>query len=180
MESGSDSDAPEELTAFEGIKQDEEIRKIQKENIIRVAKEGKERRRKWAQRITQGKADKQEDAEVKETEQQEEEEEDHAVPGMLPSNIVDFLAAREKQTFASDSEEEEEIIQQKPKKKRKQKTSGPETVILKDLPPAECLRNSLEFLKRRKMQVSRSTSVLKNADQALRLLSSRGSLFSKH
>lgn len=55
----------------------------------------------------------------------------------------------------------------------------PETVILKEMPPAQCLQNSMEFLKRRKMQVSRSTSVLKNANQALRLLSSQGSLFSR-
>ncbi|XP_072993837.1 uncharacterized protein [Typha latifolia] len=175
MESGSDSDAPEELTAFESIKQDEEIRKVQKEHAIRVAQEGKERRRQWAQRRTQVKSDKQE-PEVKEAEQQQDE---CVIPGMLPSNIVDLLAAREKQTFSSDSEEEIINQNQKPAKKKKQRTSGPETVVLKDIPPAHCLQNSLEFLKKRKMQVSRSSSVLKNSNQAFRLLSSRGSLLSK-
>ncbi|KAJ4963708.1 hypothetical protein NE237_023647 [Protea cynaroides] len=41
-----------------------------------------------------------------------------------------------------------------------------------DIPPAQCLQNFLEFLKQRKMQVSRSSSVLNNPNQALRLLSS--------
>ncbi|CAN4090534.1 unnamed protein product [Withania somnifera] len=71
--------------------------------------------------------------------------------GMLPDEIVKILAAREK--------------------------SGP--VILKDLPPPPCLENSLEFLKKRKMQVSRSSAVLINSSQALRLLSTSGSLRNK-
>ncbi|XP_010906577.1 uncharacterized protein [Elaeis guineensis] len=175
MEAGSDSDAPEEITAEEGIKQDEEIQKVRRENIRRVAREGKERRRQWAQRKAQPKSSKEHTAEIKEMEQQQEAP---YIPGMLPSNIVEALAAREKQTFSSDSEEE--IINHKPTtRKKKQKSSGPETVILKDIPPAQCLENSMGFLKRRKMQVSRSTSILKNANQALRLLSSQGSLFSK-
>ncbi|KAG1327121.1 hypothetical protein COCNU_01G010550 [Cocos nucifera] len=174
MEAGSDSDAPEEITTEEGIKQDEEIQKVQRENIRRVAREGKERRRQWAQRKAQPKSSEEHTAEIKKMEQQQEAP---YIPGMLPSNIVEALAAREKQTFSSDSEEE---INHKPtRRKKKLKSSGPETVILKDIPPAQCLQNSMEFLKRRKMQVSRSTSILKNANQALRLLSSQGSLFSK-
>ncbi|WOL13550.1 hypothetical protein Cni_G22320 [Canna indica] len=174
MEDSSDSDAPEELTAAEGIRQDEEIRKVQRENVMRVAHENKERRRQWAQRKTQPKSKKNDVLEVEETEKPDEMPN---ISGMLPSNIVDILAAREKQTFSSDSEEE--TVNQKPKKRKKKQKFGPEMVILKDIPPPQCLENSLEFLKRRKMQISRSSSVLKNADQALRLISSKGSLLSK-
>ncbi|URD75751.1 hypothetical protein MUK42_24230 [Musa troglodytarum] len=165
MEDGGDSDAPEELTAAEGIKQDEEIRKVQIENVMR------ERRRQWALRKTQPKQ-KKEGVKAEETEQPDEAP---SIPGMLPSNIVAVLATREKLTFSSDSEEE--IVKRKnTKRKKKKKASGPETILLKDIPPPQCLENSLEFLKRRKMQVPRSSSILKNADQALRLLSSKGSL----
>ncbi|KAH0458334.1 hypothetical protein IEQ34_013649 [Dendrobium chrysotoxum] len=109
------------------------------------------------------------------------------------------------QTFTSDSEEE--AVNHKPANlKKKQKSSGyklilidlnltygsceqvmsdlqmilsrPETVLEK-IPPAQCLENSMEFLKRRKMKVSRSNSVLINAKQALRLLSTPGNLLSK-
>ncbi|CAK9185448.1 unnamed protein product [Ilex paraguariensis] len=80
--------------------------------------------------------------------------------------------------FPSDSEEDK--IEKKPtSKKKRSKTSGLEPVILKDIPPAQCLQNSLEFLKKRKMQVSRSVAVLKNSDQALRFLSTSGLLSKK-
>ncbi|KAK1274623.1 hypothetical protein QJS04_geneDACA023126 [Acorus gramineus] len=36
MESGSDSDAPEEFTAEQSIKQDEKIRKVQNESLLRA------------------------------------------------------------------------------------------------------------------------------------------------
>ncbi|ONK70350.1 uncharacterized protein A4U43_C05F32820 [Asparagus officinalis] len=182
----SDSDAPEELTAQEGTTKDEEIRKIQRENEVRVAWEGKERRRQWAQRKAPPKLD--DDVQRKEPPtsaddldqeftDKEEPQEGAIISGMLPSNIVDLLAACEKKTFASDSEEE--IVNHKPnKKKKKQKLSGPETVLLKEIPPAQCQQNAIEFLKRRKMRVPRSFSVLKNSKQALRLLSSRESLSS--
>nr|XP_019707662.1 uncharacterized protein LOC105050138 isoform X2 [Elaeis guineensis] len=120
MEAGSDSDVPEELMAQEGIKQDEEIRKVPRENIIRVAQEGKERRRQWAQRKPQLKSSTEHTIEVKETEQHQEAT---YISGMLPSNIVEALAAHEKLTFSSDSEEE--IINHKPAtRKKKQKSSG--------------------------------------------------------
>ncbi|XP_073117829.1 uncharacterized protein [Elaeis guineensis] len=93
MEAGSDSDVPEELMAQEGIKQDEEIRKVPRENIIRVAQEGKERRRQWAQRKPQLKSSTEHTIEVKETEQHQEAT---YISGMLPSNIVEALAAHEK------------------------------------------------------------------------------------
>lgn len=51
-----------------------------------------------------------------------------------------------------------------------------DTVLLNEIPPAQCLQNSLEFLKKRKMQVPRSNAVLKNSHKALRLLSSSGLL----
>lgn len=55
----------------------------------------------------------------------------------------------------------------------------PEAILLNNIPPPHCLESSLEFLKKRKMQVSRSSAILKNADQALRLISSKGNLLSK-
>ncbi|KAL0915583.1 hypothetical protein M5K25_016011 [Dendrobium thyrsiflorum] len=136
----------------------------------RVVQEGKERRRQWAQRKIQFKSDKESVPEAK--------VEAPAIRGMLPSNIVNLLAAREKQTFTSDSEEE--VVNHKPANlKKKKKSSGPEIVLLEEIPPAQWLENSLEFLKRRKMKVSRSNSVLINAKQALRLLSTPGNLLSK-
>ncbi|XP_022752113.1 uncharacterized protein LOC111300761 [Durio zibethinus] len=161
-----DSDAPEEFTNEQGKKQDEEIRKIQKENKARVVREGKERRRLWAQRKTPRQSvTVQNGIEDVETET---DEESRAKKGMLPANIVEMLAFREKQVFVSDSEDEK--VEVKPiSRKKKKKSSGLEPVILKDIPPAPCLQNSLEFLKKRKMQVPRSLSVLKNSNQALRL-----------
>ncbi|KAF3334267.1 hypothetical protein FCM35_KLT20871 [Carex littledalei] len=186
MESGSDSDAPEELTAGEGIRQHEEIRKAQRDNVMRVAKEGKERRRQWAQKRTVAKPEKKRDEEISSTvtgddHLEQEPEEKRVVPGMLPKDIVDILAAREKQTFSSDSEED--IVDNKGAKKKKNKkrreNNGPETVVLSDIPPPQCLKNSIDFLKRRKMRTPRSTSILKNADHALCLLSSKGGLLGK-
>lgn len=63
---------------------------------FRVAHENKERRRQWALRKTQPKSKKNVDLEVAATEKPEE------VPStgeLLPSNIVEILAAREKYTF---------------------------------------------------------------------------------
>ncbi|GLT75243.1 hypothetical protein SLA2020_469810 [Shorea laevis] len=168
-----DSDAPEEFTQEQGVQQDEEIRKVVKENKARAVREGKERRRLWAQKKTPKKS--KEVNNVKEVVEAETEEEPHANVGMLPTNIVEMLAAREKQVFLSDSEDEKS--EEKPsKRKKKHKSSGLEPVILKEIPPAPCLQNSLDFLKKRKMQVPRSSSVLNNSNQALRLLSTTGVL----
>eukprot|EP00262_Sarcandra_glabra_P003318 TRINITY_DN1397_c0_g1_i1.p1 TRINITY_DN1397_c0_g1~~TRINITY_DN1397_c0_g1_i1.p1 ORF type:complete len:177 (+),score=42.76 TRINITY_DN1397_c0_g1_i1:58-588(+) len=173
MDTDNESDGPEEITAEQGIKLDEEIRRVQRENKKRVSQEGKERRRKWAERKTQRPlGDKGVIEEVTEIEPDPEAED---TLGMLPKNIVDLLAAREKQIFPSDSEEE--TVNDKPaSKKKRMKNSGPEPVLLKDLPTAQCTHNSMEFLKKRKMQVSRSTSVLNNSNQAFRLISSSGLL----
>ncbi|KAE8707069.1 putative kinase [Hibiscus syriacus] len=160
-----DSDAPEEFTNQQGIKQDEKIRKIQKENKARVIREGKERRRLWAQRKTQRQSAKIENVQDVETET---DEESLAKKGMLPTNIVEMLASREKQVFLSDSEDEKAKVDPTPRKKKK-KNSGLEPVILKDIPPPQCLQSSMEFLKKRKMQVPRSSLVLKNSNQVLRL-----------
>ncbi|MQM09291.1 hypothetical protein Taro_042159 [Colocasia esculenta] len=177
MDADSDSDAPEELTTQQGTKQEEEIRKIQRENKLRVSQEGKERRRKWAQRKTQ-QSNRAQDVhvihDVAETELQEEAQITH---GMLPTNVVELLAARERQVFLSDTEEET-IINEPVARKKKQKLTG-EPVLLTDIPPAKCLENSLEFLKKRKMDVPRSQATLKNAERALRLISSRGCLRTK-
>ncbi|XP_038994814.1 uncharacterized protein LOC120118971 [Hibiscus syriacus] len=86
---------------------------------------------------------------------------------MLPTNVVEMLASREKQVFLSDSEDEKAEADPTPGKKKK--NSGLEPVILNHIPPPQCLQSSMEFLKKRKMQVPRSSLVLKNSNQVLRL-----------
>ncbi|KAE8709541.1 Extra-large G-protein 1 [Hibiscus syriacus] len=70
---------------------------------------------------------------------------------MLPTNVVEMLASREKQVFLSDSEDEKAEADPTPGKKKK--NSGLEPVILNHIPPPQCLQSSMEFLKKRKMQV---------------------------
>lgn len=175
----NDSDAPEELTVEQGFHQDEEIRKIQKDNKARVTREGKERRRLWAQRKTPRPSKKPKDGqEIAENGIEEDGNESPERRGMLPNEIVNLLAAREKQVFLSDSEDER--AETKPiSRKKKVKGSGSGPIILKEIPPPQCLQSSLEFLKKRKMQVSRSSSVLNNPNQALRYLSNSGVLSKK-
>lgn len=165
----SDSDAPEEFTAEQAIQKDEEIRTIQKENKARVLRERKERRRTWAQKLTPRVNKSIQDA-AEEIETQPENK------GMLPDDIVKLLAANEKKIFSSDSEEEKS--EKKPRKK-KSKHSGMEPVILKEIPPPPCLQNSLDFLKKRKMAVPRSSAILDNSNQALSFLSGSGLLSKK-
>ncbi|KAH9663357.1 UDP-N-acetylmuramoyl-L-alanyl-D-glutamate-2 6-diaminopimelate ligase [Citrus sinensis] len=178
----NDSDEPEELTAEQGLQQDEEIRKVQKENKARILREGKERRRLWAQRKTSRPSKVGEG--IRDVAKIEPENESLGRAGMLPSDIVEMLAAQEKydapslshlQVFFSDSEDEKAEVKPTSRKKKK-KSAGSEPVVLNDIPPPECLNRSLEFLKKRKMQVSRSSAVLNNSNQALRLLSSSGLL----
>lgn len=169
----NDSDAPEELTAEQGLQQDEEIRKVQKENKARILREGKERRRLWAQRKTSRPSKVGEG--IRDVAKIEPENESLGRAGMLPSDIVEMLAAQEKQVFFSDSEDEKAEVKPTSRKKKK-KSAGSEPVVLNDIPPPQCLNSSLEFLKKRKMQVSRSSAVLNNSNQALRLLSSSGLL----
>ncbi|BFG39015.1 hypothetical protein CerSpe_252890 [Prunus speciosa] len=172
-----DSDAPEELTAEQGIQQDKELSKVQKENKARVVREGKERRRQWAQRKTPKKTPQPSAGveSVQDAPETETQQESLGSAGMLPSNIVELLAAREKQVFHSDSEDEN-TDSKSTKKKKRLKSSGVDTVILKETPAPKCLQNSLAFLEKRKMQVSRSHAVLNNSNQALRFLSSSGLL----
>lgn len=175
-----DSDAPEEFTAEQGIQQDEEIKKIQRQNKARISREKKERRKKQVERLTprpkpQADAPEGDDEMVEDGAGVDEARQSQLNTGMLPNDIVDLLAAREKQVFLSDSDEEKSDKKLKPKKK-KFKNSGVETVILKEIPPAPCVQNSLEFLKKRKTMVARSPAVLNNSNKALRLLSSSGLL----
>ncbi|RLM78913.1 uncharacterized protein C2845_PM12G05080 [Panicum miliaceum] len=178
MDSGSDSEsAPEELTAVQGVEKHEEISKVEKDSVIRVTREGKERRKRWAKRRTSSKPDKQAPQEIEDQDaHQSEENETHTMPGMLPSSVIEMLAAREKQTFSSDSEEEN--VQKVQKKKKRMKTSEPETILLKDVRSTQQVKNALDFLAQRKNQVPRSNAVLKNANKALRLLSSKGNFLS--
>ncbi|CAO2830608.1 unnamed protein product [Amaranthus hypochondriacus] len=177
-----ESDAPEEFTSLQAIQQDEEIRKLQQQSNARVRQEGKERRKKMAERLTTQSKSKFEVCDgygdgvmIEDEEGADTSKQSKNNTGMLPNDIVNLLAAREKQVFLSDSEDEKEGKISKPKKK-KTKNSGMETVILKNLPAAHCVQNSLEFLKQRKTVVARSPAVLNNSNQALRLLSSSGLL----
>uniref|UniRef100_A0A0D9VD30 Uncharacterized protein n=1 Tax=Leersia perrieri TaxID=77586 RepID=A0A0D9VD30_9ORYZ len=185
MDSGSESDsAPEELTAVQGVEKHDEISKVEKDSAIRKSQQEKERRRRWGQRRASSKPGKEplevEDKDTKqkaEKEEHEEDEETHTMPGMLPTDVIEMLAAREKQTFSSDSEEE--VANQKIKKRKKRlETSGPKTILLKDVRSTQHVKNAHDFLERRKNQVPRSNAVLKNANKALRLLSSKGNFFS--
>ncbi|XP_030529681.1 uncharacterized protein LOC115740335 [Rhodamnia argentea] len=175
----NDSDAPEELTAEQAFHRDEEIRKIQEDNKARVTREGKARRRLWAQRKTPRPSKRPIDGqEITENGTEEDGNESLERRGMLPNEIVTLLAAREKQVFLSDSEDER--AESKPiSQKKKVKRSGSGPIILKEIPPPQCIQSSLEFLKKRKMQVSRSSSILNNPNQALRFLSNSGVLSKK-
>ncbi|RID51010.1 hypothetical protein BRARA_H01703 [Brassica rapa] len=168
--SDSDSDgAPEEFTQEQAKLEDAALRKIERENKARVAREKKESRRRLAEKITPRKPRKVETFEdIEEEEEHEEDPEALANKGFLSKNIIDFLAQREKQKNSSDSEEEEANKEHPRKKKRK--SSGIETVIYKEIPPPECLKTGLDFLKKRKAQVPRSSSILNNSSQALRLV----------
>ncbi|XP_022158697.1 uncharacterized protein LOC111025162 [Momordica charantia] len=169
----TDSDAPEEFTAEQGIQQDQEITKVQNESKARVVREGKERRRLWAEKKTPRPSKKGET--VEDVAEIPSHIDQSSKLGMLPSNLVQLLADREKQVFSSDPGDEKPAA--KPKTKRKKtKSSGIETVVLNKRQPAQCLQNSMEFLKKRKMNIPRSSSVLDNPNQALRRLSSSGLL----
>ncbi|GAB4847047.1 hypothetical protein Ancab_026059 [Ancistrocladus abbreviatus] len=171
-----DSDAPEEFTTEQGIKQDEEIRKVQRENKARVIREGKERRKKWAERLTP-RPQPQSSDEVKKNELETEARRESQInDGMLPEDIVNLLAAREKQVFLSDSDGEEKMEKKTKPKRGRPKKSGVNPIILKDIAPAHCVENSLEFLKKRKLQVPRSSAVLNNSNQAFRFLTTSGLL----
>ncbi|KAL5974259.1 hypothetical protein ACLOJK_030923 [Asimina triloba] len=195
-----DSDAPEEFTVDQlsgvykifdvialfvlinpqlGIKQDEQIRRIQRESKTRVAREGKEQRRQWEERKTKRPPRVKSSVEDPERETHEKGQAKGGmlgttVKGMLPIDIVNHLADHEKKTFHSDSEDEAVNHDKPVSKKKKQKTSREGLVLLGEIPAAECLNKSMEFLKKRKGHVSRSTTVLKNPNQALRLLSTTG------
>ncbi|CAN6984438.1 hypothetical protein BRARA_A00173 [Brassica rapa] len=165
--SDSDSDGPpEEFTQEQAKVEDAALRRIQRENKARVAREKKESRRHLLEKITPKKSRKIESFE-------EEEEEALANKGFLSKNIIDFLAQREKLKNSSDSEQEE-ANKEHPRKK-KQKSSGIETVLYKEIPPPECLKTGLDFLKKRKAQVPRSSAILKNSSQALRLITGAAS-----
>ncbi|VFQ76468.1 unnamed protein product [Cuscuta campestris] len=174
----SDSDAPEEFTAVQGIEKNEEIIKAERDSKARVVREAKERRRKWAEKLTprpkQNKKAAKDETESK-PHSPEESEGITTGGGMLPDSIVQMLVSREKKVFSSDSEEEEPKKSTGSKKKRPKK-SGLKPVIIKEIPPPPCLDRSIDFLKKRKMHVQRSSAVLNNSNQALRFLTSTGLL----
>ncbi|KAG5061143.1 hypothetical protein JHK87_002172 [Glycine soja] len=175
--SDREDNAPEEFTTEQGIQQDEEIQRIQRENKARVVREGKERRRRWAQKITPrpSKAGKKSE----DVEDSEPQQESNTAAGFLPDNIVQMLAAREKQVFLSDNNEEKDEIKPTTSRKRKSRKSGLKPVILSEIGPPPCLNSALDFLKKKQMSVQRSSSVLNNSNKAFRLLSRSGVLRSK-
>ncbi|XP_065859288.1 uncharacterized protein [Euphorbia lathyris] len=138
-----------------------------------IVREDKERRRQWAQNKMPRPSKV--DESIQTVVGSEADHESLGTGGMLPNEIVELLAAREKKVFLSDSEGEKVESRSRPRKK-KAKISGMETVILKDMSPPPCLQKSLEFLKKKKMQASRSSSVLNNSNQALHLISFSGLL----
>lgn len=74
------------------------LRRFLKEGFIcRVLREGKERRRKWAEKLTprQPRVDKN----IKEAEEIETPQQAPETKGMLPDDIVKLLAANEKYLF---------------------------------------------------------------------------------
>ncbi|GAB4848917.1 hypothetical protein Ancab_003729 [Ancistrocladus abbreviatus] len=93
-----DSNAPEELT-YEQFPS-------------RVIREGKERPKIWAQRPSNFKNEIEAEAR----------RESQINDGKLPEDIVNLLAAREKQVFLSDSEEEKMVKKPNPKKRRPKKS----------------------------------------------------------
>ncbi|KAL4179821.1 hypothetical protein AMTRI_Chr13g122010 [Amborella trichopoda] len=182
MEISEDSDAPEEFTMTQGMEQEEEIRKVQKDNKMRVAREAKERRRRRSQKKISASSEEIFFEEITETEMHQESvtkekhkrrsrkksrsleemeaeeltetelyQESGNLKGMLPGSIVDILASKE----------------------------NAKIVLLEGLHPADCAQSAKEFMKKRKHGVQRSSMVLKNANQALRLLSNSG-ILSKH
>ncbi|VVB09976.1 unnamed protein product [Arabis nemorensis] len=171
--SDSDSDGPpEEYTQEQAKLEDAALRKIQRESIARAAREKKERRKRLAEKLTPRKSRKVEtfeDVEEQEPEEQEQPEEEDseslAKKGFLSQNIIDFLAKGQKKKFASDSEEEE--VKEEIPRKKKEKSSGIETVIYREIPPPACTEGASDFLKKRKAQVPRSSSVLKKSGQAV-------------
>ncbi|AQK69149.1 hypothetical protein ZEAMMB73_Zm00001d015586 [Zea mays] len=168
MDSGSDSDgAPEELTAVQGVAKHEETSKVEKDSVLRVTREGKERRKRWAQRRTSSKPDKKAPKEV----------EDEDTKKTWTSWVIWSSSHIIRQTFASDSEEEN-VKQKVQRRKKRMKTDGPETILLKDVRSTQHVKNALDFLEHRKNRVPRSNAVLKNASKALRLLSSKGNFLS--
>ncbi|KAI3452090.1 hypothetical protein Pfo_008755 [Paulownia fortunei] len=131
-------------------------RSPEKKKKARVVCEGKERHTQW------------EDPSKDETET-ETHEEAKDNKEMLPDDGAKLLAACEKKVLTSDYEDQK--AEKKPaSRKRRPKKSGSEPVILKDTPSSQCAQNSLDFLEKRKMQVSRISAVLNNSNQALRLI----------
>ncbi|KAL0698476.1 hypothetical protein Bca4012_054598 [Brassica carinata] len=157
--SDSDSDgAPEEFTLEQAKLEDAALRKIEREreNKARIAREKKESRRRLAEKITPRILKKRKKSTMK------------------TLKLLQNKGFLSKQKDSSDSEEEEEAKEEHPRKK-KLKSSGIETVIYKEIPPPECLKTGLDFLKKRKAQVPRSSSILKNSGQALRLVTGAAS-----
>ncbi|GAB4847073.1 hypothetical protein Ancab_026083 [Ancistrocladus abbreviatus] len=58
-----------------------------------------------------------------------------------------------KQVFLSDSDEEEKMEKKTKPKRERPKKSGVNPIILKDIALAHCVESSVEFLKKRKLQV---------------------------
>ncbi|ERN17969.1 hypothetical protein AMTR_s00046p00089570 [Amborella trichopoda] len=99
----------------------------------------------------------------------------------------EFLESKDSREFGGEdrtrrvfSESDDEVIDDMPSPKKKMpKIPGAKIVLLEGLHPADCAQSAKEFMKKRKHGVQRSSMVLKNANQALRLLSNSG-ILSKH
>ncbi|EPS57879.1 hypothetical protein M569_16939, partial [Genlisea aurea] len=157
-EADSDSDAPEEFTSQQGMRKDEEIREVIRENKARVVHERKERRRKRLLKLTPRN-------QLKKTEEQTEIKthgEESLKGGALPEEIVRHIAVQEKKLFETDDNEDDDD-KKTASKRRRRSISRLEPIILKELKSDRCVQNSLAFLRERKMKVPRSSSVLRSS-----------------
>ncbi|KAL3525747.1 hypothetical protein ACH5RR_014119 [Cinchona calisaya] len=122
----------------------------------RVICKGKERWRKWAQKLIPRPSREEENIEdMKEIKTKQKSRDNH---GMLPDEIVKLLAVSEKKVLSSDSGEE------KPKRKPTLSKKRTKRLVYGAFPMLP------EFT-----GVSRSSAILNNSDRALRLLSTSGS-----
>jgi len=198
-----DKDAPEEVTLSEGKQEADELRKIERENNIRVATEAKQRRKQQTMKkeLSQAKPETDKPIETAEDARLAEElgskknsdstfvedQKFHKNPkkdGMLPESILNFLADREKQSRISLAEKATSgpsSMLKPTKKKMKIKRGSNETgrvqlVVLQDMSSSDHIKNAKQFQQSRQSLVQRSPSMLQRAAKAFPLLSKQGRL----
>ncbi|CAA7407568.1 unnamed protein product [Spirodela intermedia] len=169
MDADSDSEAPDELTAEQAIKQDHEIRKLQIENYpgqegiiiahYRIKNAGGSGHRgRHSGQVVPRMSKKLKDLMKRKIQ-----------PGCSQATLLSTLSRVRKQEmktgnramneiptqlFSSDTEGET-IVDEPVSRKKKHKHFGVRPVILKNVRPSHCLKDSMEFLKKRRSQILR-------------------------